>query len=673
MTQEINRRVTVTSNTGITYRVNDMMQAAERNGYANSSMMRSMLKKPPVRNYPVDPTFIGTLEEWQENDSPISWLEDFQDKSKEFRAISSLTTDIKIADPLIFRFTGGGDFRSKSRQMFWGPHLFIGRQNTGRATYGMLRAYNYDIESLLLYKKKFGANHRLDATAGVTYDYSYIENEGSQQDNFYTFALGVDGISLGSVRYPLSLQKSSFATLSQLARINYSFMDRYIITVTGRRDGSSKFAEGHKYGFFPSTAFAWRVDKENFMESLPFISSLKLRLGWGQTGVQSVGPYQTTQTYSPGIYPNSNESLMNTATPASFVNPLLTWETSTQTNGGIDVGLFKNRLNLVIDVYKKQSKDLLQSFPIPPSTGYTTIASNLGSISNRGVEFSVDATVMQKKDFSWSIGGNISFNRNRIEELGIPVSQWGLNTYSAFMGESSSATEVKDPLNIFIEGKPVALFWGYQTNGIVQSTDKNLSVYKGATLKPGDIKFVDQNGDGLIDQLDKTIIGDPNPKFTYGFNTSVSYKNFHLDALFNGVYDRDIANFNLIYEEFSATKNYNMRTDAWANAWRPNAETNLYPRLGYGRITEMNDRIIEDGSYLRLGYVALSYNLLPANKKVFSRLTFNLMARNLFTITDYKGYDPEVNSFSTNGGKYGMDYNAYPNLKSYSAGIELGF
>ncbi len=190
---------------------------------------------------------------------------------------------------------------------------------------------------------------------------------------------------------------------------------------------------------------------------------------------------------------------MTTATPASFVNPLLTWETSTQTNGGIDVGLFKNRLNLVIDVYKKQSKDLLQNFPIPPSTGYTTIASNLGSISNRGVEFSVDADIMKQKDFSWSIGGNISFNRNRIEELGIPLTPWGLNSYSAFMGESSSATEVKDPLNIFIEGKPVALFWGYQTNGIVQSADKNLPVYKGAALKPGDIKFVDQNTDGLIE------------------------------------------------------------------------------------------------------------------------------------------------------------------------------
>ncbi|HYK56655.1 MAG TPA: TonB-dependent receptor, partial [Flavisolibacter sp.] len=343
--------------------------------------------------------------------------------------------------------------------MFWGQSLFIGRQNNGRATYGMLRAINYDVQSLLLYKKNFGKNHRIDATAGVTYDKSFVENEGSQADNFYTFALGIDGISLGSVRYPLSLEKISTATLSQLARVNYSFMDRYIITVTGRRDGSSKFANGHQYGFFTSTAFAWRIDQEKFMERIPAVSSLKLRVGWGQTGVQSVAPYQTLQTYSPGIYANPNQSLMTTATPTSFVNPLLTWETSTQSNAGLDIGLFGNRLTMVVEVYKKQSKDLLQSFPIPPSSGFTTIASNLGSISNRGFEFSFDAVAVQKKNVSWTIGGNISFNRNRIEELGIPETPWGLNNYSAFMGESASATEIKDPLNIFIQGKPVALFW----------------------------------------------------------------------------------------------------------------------------------------------------------------------------------------------------------------------
>jgi hypothetical protein len=233
---------------------------------------------------------------------------------------------------------------------------------------------------------------------------------------------------------------------------------------------------------------------------------------------------------------------------------------------------------------------------------------------------------------------------------------------------------LQSPANIFAEGHPVGMFWGYKTDGICQESDMSVPVkYKGIAMVPGDVKIIDQNGDGLINDYDKTFIGNPNPDFTYGISTNLTYKDLKLDVSINGVFNRDICNANLFYEEYGSEPGGNIREEAWINAWRPESPSNTYPRLGYTLPTDLTDRFIEDGSYIRLSNVSLSYDVPVKRSKILRSLGVFVSGRNLATITKYKGFDPEVNSYTFNGSLVGVDFNSYPNTKSFSFGLTAGF
>jgi hypothetical protein len=359
--------------------------------------------------------------------------------------------------------------------------------------------------------------------------------------------------------------------------------------------------------------------------------------------------------------------------PALIPNQNLTWETSTQVNVGLDAGIFKDRLTFTVDVYKKKTTDLLQSFKIPTSTGFGNIALNRGSIENKGLEMTVQGLLIDR-EVKWNLGGNISFNRNKIVDIGQPEGQFGSRTLKAFYGVNvAGGTEFATPANIFAEGYPVGMFFGYQTRGIYQTGDvaRDPLKYFGVPLQPGDIYFVDKNGDGNITNLDKDFLGNPNPKFSYGITSSLSYKQLSLSVFMNGVQGNQIANGNKLKIEDTRTGT-NITREAYYQAWSATNPGGTMPRLTY-KNNDFTDRILEDGSFLRLAMVTLGYRLPVSKVKFLSAVDVFVTGRNLLRITNYTGFDPEVNSFTNDPFRRGVDWSSYPNTRSIVFGLNVTF
>ena len=370
-----------------------------------------------------------------------------------------------------------------------------------------------------------------------------------------------------------------------------------------------------------------------------------------------------------------------TSVPLSLnnvANPNLTWETTEQLNFGLDFTTKNDRISGSIDLYDKTTKDLLQSAPIPTSSGFRSILINRGTISNKGLELALNIAAVSTDDFQINIGGNIAFNKTNIETLGGPLRDFYVDGVAQqrsfyFGNQISNGQYFRSPANVFIEGEETGLFYGLESNGIYQTEDTDL--VDGAV--PGDVRFVDQNGDGVIDILDRTFIGNPNPDFIYGFNVNFKLKGFTANFLFNGVYGNDIANGNLIKLNNAEGLATNISPNAYNNAWRPEAQSNIYPRLGYDvtayQAIGISDRIIENGSFLRLNNVTVSYDIPVENSSLMERLNVYIAGQNLVTWTDYSGYNPEVSSFLNNGLINGVDWNGPRNAKTILLGLNINF
>ena len=381
----------------------------------------------------------------------------------------------------------------------------------------------------------------------------------------------------------------------------------------------------------------------------------------------------------------------------NLANPDLTWETTEQLNFGLDLDLFGGRVTSTIDVYEKLTKDLLQNAPIPTSSGFSSILINRGELENKGIELGLDISIVESDDFSFSIGGNLSHNKSKILSLGLPKSQlfypvdpdghFAIHHKPYYLGQQISRGNIfKHPANIFMEGQESALFYGWKTDGLVQPDE--VADYPISGAQAGDIKIVDINGDGAINKLDTTIIGNPNPDFVYGFNFNIKVKNFTLSALFNGVEGNEIANgwnYTLGMAEGSngqggATYTRNVFPETYFNAWSPTNTSGQNPRIGYTtqNIEYMLDTIIEDGSFLRLNNITLNWELPTNNNSDRALLKYSSMnifvtGQNLFTWTDYSGYDPEVTSFMWTGLIQGVDWNGPPNAKNILFGVNVNF
>lgn len=675
LNQDLTDRLSLSTRLSVFYSNGDFANSGDKAG-GNRGLMSSIVIFPPLIASPDD-----VINTDLETTGPDSFTDSYEDVAQENRYIGNFSLtykDLLGIKGLQYKVQAGGNIRSKERRRYFGAGTFVGKFTNGSLSISNLESKSYQINNLLNFNKTFNKRHRVNGVFGITYDVKELESSVYSVENFSTTEFGVQSPQYGQfVSQPLSINPSKTQLFSYLSRVNYTLDNKYIFTSSFRADGSSKFSKENRFSYFPSFSLAWKLDKENFLKKIQVINSLKLRAGWGATGNQGISAYNTFSNYGPTLYGNINNGTDVGFVPFNISNPDLVWETTKQYNVGLDFGLWKNRFNGSIDVYNKQTDDLLLNQPLPSSAGFGSLLINRGSINNKGLELSLDGVLVSKKEFSIKMGGNIAFNRSKIQKLGLSPSNIYINreleTRSYYLGENiSSGTYFKAPANIFIEGEQIGLFYGYETDGIYQTED----VITVADTQPGDIKIIDQNGDNIIDGDDRTIIGNPNPDFVYGGNINVDYKRFSLSVLLNGVYGNELANGNLVQLGVAEGAFNNILTKTYENAWRPDAQSNTYPRIGYTKENSaiaVTDRIIEDGSYLRISNVTFTYDIPVEKSNFLENASVFVSGQNLFTFTNYSGYDPEVTDYSWTGNIVGVDFGGFPNARRITLGINLNF
>jgi TonB-dependent starch-binding outer membrane protein SusC len=542
-------------------------------------------------------------------------------------------------------------------------------------------------ENTLTFSKKMGATNQLDALVGFTTSGTKVSSFGAAANHIPNEDLGISGMDEGQ---PVSITSTSsgYSLASFLGRVNYSLRSKYLFTASFRADGSSKFAPENRWSYFPSGALAWRISDEKFMKGLRFLSNAKLRVSYGSTGNNRVSDfaYLSRINLPASLGYSYNNQPMNASILTALGNPNLKWETTNQTDLGLDIGLFNQRISLEVDAYRKITSNLLLDAAVPGSIGFSTALKNIGKVQNQGLELTLN-TVNIKGKFNWNTNLNIGFNRNKVIELSdnetqrLTTASW--DTYT---------TNV--PLYIAEIGHPIARFWGYLWDGNYQYNDFDQNtpgIYTLKTavpsygtrtsIKPGDIKFKDISGpqgvpDGVVDAYDRTIIGNPNPDFTGGFSNNFSYKNFDLNIFFNFSVGNDVININRIKFEGGGQTNQNMYA-TYTNRWTPDNQNNTYFRTGGSGPVDYaySTRVIEDGSYLKLKTVALGYSFSPKiiSKIRVSNLRIYVSAQNLLTLTKYQGFDPEVNKFGNDALRPAFDFSVYPYARTITFGLNVSF
>jgi TonB-linked SusC/RagA family outer membrane protein len=675
---DVLKRLTVDTRVGLYMGKGNMSQGASISG-GGRSFTRQLISYNPLLN--------GELEDDDPEigeSNPFSWITGFEDKIDEKRLNASFTLTWSFTDHFKYVMRAGGNYRNKARSQWYDAETKKGTFTNGYLALSHLEKTSYTFDNLLIYNNRFNEHSRLNFTVGITYDGNDAVNTIYEVGQFPISVLREKSPQLGElVLTPYSSLGFEDNILSYLGRFTYTLNDRYAFNGSIRVDQSSKFREGNRTGYFPSASFAWTATNENFLANADAVSNLKLRLSWGQVGNQAILPYQTYSNYGAVFYSDDNNSSVLGVAPVNIANQDLTWETTTQTNFGVDFGFIKSRLTGSVDVYHKKTTDLLINSPTPTSTGFNSFLINQGGLENKGVEFLMNAIIVDSKNLSWSVGGNISVNKSKITDLSeLPPSDIYINgeltTVSYYLGRNvSTGTNFKAPANAFIEGQPIGVFWGYQTDGIYrdQATADAGPTFEGVPNKAGDIIFIDQDGDGNVSTIDNTVIGDPNADFAYGINTNLTYKNFSLDMLFNGVSGNEILNGNLLIENQAVGSEKNIRPGAYYDAWTIDNPDGAYSRIGSIPGSEdPNDRLIEDGSYFRLANITLSYDInFHKKKNIFQLVKFYVSGNNVFTITNYSGYDPELTSFLNEGTIIGVDWVGTPNVSSFVLGVNLKF
>lgn len=577
--------------------------------------------------------------------NPLNHIYEQTDVVDANRVLANLALTFKPFDGLSIKIAGGIE-NSDDRNDVYTTTGFINSQ--GSASVSTSQGRSLLSENTISYIKTLGGKHSISAVAGFTYQ------------DFLNTSLGASGVgflsdvtetaNLGSANTPgIPSSGYSFATLlSYLGRVNYSYNNRYLATVSFRADGSSRYSEGNKWGYFPSAALAWRVSEEEFLKNSNLFSDLKIRASWGETGSQAISPYATLNNLSAGktVF---DDALYNTFAPGTRLPGNLKWETTEQADFGIDAGLFKDRLRLTIDYYIKNTRDLLNTVQLPSGFGFTSTIQNVGEIQNKGVEVALDARVIDKA-FKWDLSGNISFNRNKVIKL---------YNGADILGGSVAVTLISDNANLLREGEPMSVFYGYRRNGY---NELGREIYK------------DLNGDGLINQLDKTIIGNPNPDFIYGINSTMSFKGLELSVFIQGTQGNDLLNVSSINNTLDYGFGLNMPREVYLNHWTPSNTNAKYPILSRSNTYNYSDRLVEDGSYLRLRNIQLAYNFPLAAAAWLRSAQIYASGQNLLTVTKYSWWDPETNSQGgANSIGQGIDHYSYPTAKSVTFGLRLGF
>ncbi|SFC28169.1 SusC/RagA family TonB-linked outer membrane protein [Spirosoma endophyticum] len=597
-------------------------------------------------------------------DNPVALARDNKNRNTAYRIFGSVFGDYQIIDGLNLRVSLGMDGILQKQDSYLPRSVSSGLAQGGSASIFNSQSMTWLNENLLTYTRTFNSIHNITALLGYTQQANRTESNRSQARNFVNDNLGSGNLASGSVPLTPESGIGTWGLQSYLARINYGYKDKYLLTASFRSDGSSRFGANKQYGYFPSAALAWRVSEEAFLKNNRVLNDLKLRATYGSTGNQDgVGNYPAysllaTQNY---VFGNTVSTGLG---PNQIANPDLSWETTTQADLGVDVGFLNNRITLTADVYLKRTKDLLLNVTVPSTSGFSSAIKNLGKVENKGVELSISSRNIDGA-FKWSTDLNFALNRNKVLDIGGTPQIFAGNVANIGQGLNSGIIRV---------GEPLGSFFGYVTNGLYQTADELTALTDPQARKPGDRKYLDLNGDKKIDDNDRTIIGRAQPKFLGGISNTFSYKGVELTAFFQGVYGNNILNANRYELEYlNATTNQDRDV---LNRWTPTNTNTDMPRASTTRpANRVSTRQIEDGSYLRLKNIQLAYNL-PAsvlNSLKIQSVRVYVTAQNYLTWTSYSGYDPEVNRFGQDSRSQGFDYASYPSAKTILFGLNVGF
>lgn len=668
---------------GQTMMVSTDKRIAERDAGGRSMIMNIMRMTP---YWPVsDPTKLGGYSTTAqgldatdpENPMRIAVQEQKDQIDRSFKMLGTVYAEVKFFNWLKYKFTMGGDYSSS---IFTGfvPIYNDGNRSRQTAELSQNRGQYFStiFTNQLTFDKTIGKHYinvlgvieRQDAT------FKSINLTGQRPDNNIKEIQGASNIN-GTTSV------SENTLLSYVARLNYEYNSKYLLSASVRRDGSSKFAPGNKWGTFPSVSLGWRISEEAFMKDVVAINELKLRGSIGITGYNSIGDYDWQPLISAN---NTNYSFGNASQLGSYFNSLgntgLSWEETTMKNIGLDLSLFGNKVSVSTEFYSRKTDGLLLRVPLPDSEGYSNSPlANVGSMQNNGFELSLGYHI-NKKDFKSTITGTFDLVRNKVLSLDTPNATINAGNSADFGGFDITRTEAGHPLQSFFGWQVEKIFQNEGEIAAANGADGNSTTpYQNELTKPGDIKFRDLNNDGKIDGNDRTYLGSYLPKFSYGLNYSGTYKNFDFSVFFQGVYGNKIYNGTKVIGQ-GMLRLFNATTDV-LNAWTPSNTDTDVPRAVSGdpnQNAKTSDRFIEDGSYLRLKNLTIGYTL-PSDK--IAKLTNNVLTKariyftsqNLLTFTKYSGYDPEIASRNNNLLTNGVDYGMYPQARTLTIGLNLGF
>ncbi|WP_288854233.1 TonB-dependent receptor [uncultured Bacteroides sp.] len=601
----------------------------------------------------------GNSEWYGSTRNPIGPTELNKSQTDGYNFLANLTAELTFTKWLKFKSTFGYDAK------FWFIDNFTPKYNWKPTPTEETSRYKSDNKSFtylwdnyFLFDHTFAEKHRVGLMAGMSAQWNTNDYLNAQK-NVFMFD-NVHEMDNGEEMYAIGGNETEWALLSYMARVNYSYEDRYLLTATIRRDGSSRFGKKHRWGTFPSVSVAWRTSQEKWFPKNDYINDLKVRAGYGVTGSQaSVGNYSYLASYNTSVYPFGISSGNQTALVSStLANPYIHWEEVAQTNIGFDTSLFNSRVMFSFDAYLKETRDMLVKASIPITSGFedtTTTYTNAGKVRNQGIEMSLH-TINLTGELGWETNLTATYNKNKIKDLNSDVPYYINQINNSYV-------------TMLAKDYPINVFYGYVTDGIFQNQSEvnTHAVQPGA--EPGDIRFRDLNNDGVINDSDRTVIGNPNPSWLFSMNNSLSYKGFELSVFLQGIAGNKIYNANNIDNTGMAAA-YNQTIDV-LERWQGEGTSNSMPRAVFGdpnQNTRVSDRFVENGSYLRLKNITLSYTFPKQwlQKARIENARLSLSCENVATITGYSGFDPEV-------GINGIDQNRYPISRTFSVGLNFNF
>lgn len=611
--------------------------------------------------------------------NPIKQTESVTNTKRSEMWSGQLSVTYEIIKGLTFKTAGTYNTNNTRTNIFYRNGSKEAYRN-GQKPYGstqMGRDLRWSNSNTLTWKQK-RKKHSYDAMLGQETSFRSSEYLLGEAKDFPFDNLGNDNLGVGATPSKVRSSYNDQMLISYFARGNYNYNNRYLLTATIRADGSTVFSDKNKWGFFPSFSAAWRVSEEAFMKDMSAVSNFKLRLGWGTVGNDRITNYLSMDLYEQSKY-GVGSNTVTVLTPKQIKNDNLKWEGSTTVNLGVDLGLLDNRLNLTADFFVKNTKDLLLAQSLAHVTGFSSQWQNIGKIQNKGIELSLSSTNIQKRNFTWQTDFNISFIRNTLKSL-----QSGV---SSMYSRSGFNNEFTDNDYIATVGSSLGLIYGYEFDGVYQSSDFNktpdgkLILKEGitnnlryGTVAPGVVKYKDQDGNGIITTDDRTVIGNAIPKWFGGFTNTFNYKGIDLSVMLQFNYGNDVYNATRLYSTQTQNERINLFAEV-TDRWTPTNASNSVPSAkGYTK-NELYSRFIEDGSFLRLKNITLGYTVpTQLTKKAYiSKLRVYASAQNLFCLTGYSGYDPEVSTAGNSPMTPGLDWGAYPKSRVITFGLDIQF